>query len=101
VASPTDPAALGWLRAFDLEFSYHHSFFNERLILTPSVSIFNLFNLRNFDSPGTELSGLLTGVPGSINGTSNLVSNPAYRADQFEPGPASSLSARPGQSSGD
>lgn len=81
-APPADPAALGWLKAFDLEISYHHSFFNERLTVTPSVSIFNLFNMGNFDTPLTELGGLLTGNPESINGTSNSRSNPAYRADQ-------------------
>ena len=68
---------LGWLRAFDLEVSYHHSFFNERVTLTPSVSIFNLFNFVNFDSPADILSGALTGVPGSIYGTPpNSEANP-------------------------
>ncbi len=74
-------SSLGWLHAFDLEFSYHHSFFNERLTLTPSVSIFNLFNFRNLDSPINELSGLLTGNSETINGTFN-----ASRADQVGTG---------------
>jgi hypothetical protein len=85
-AAATDPAGLGWLKAFDLEISYHHSFFNERLTITPSVSIYNLFNLRNFDDPINELGGLLTGNPETINGTSTSRSNPAYRADQVGDG---------------
>src|ERR1700728_1284146 len=84
--SVSDPAGLGWLKAVDLEISYHHSFFNERLTITPSVSIYNLFNLRNFDDPINELGGLLTGNPETINGTSTSRSNPAYRADQVGDG---------------
>jgi hypothetical protein len=86
LAPVADQAALGWLKAFDLQVSYHHSFFNERLTLTPSVSVFNLFNLRNFDSPLNELSGTLNGNPESINGTSNSFASPAYRADQIGTG---------------
>jgi hypothetical protein len=83
---PPDPASLAWLRAFDLTVSYHHSFFNERLTITPSVGIFNLFNFVNFDAPLNILSGSLTGSAGSINGTSNDPSSAVYRSDRIGTG---------------
>jgi len=58
-----------WLKAFDMEFSWVGHFWHERLTLTPSVSMFNLFNLSNFDSPANSLIGQLNGGPGSISGT--------------------------------
>jgi hypothetical protein len=39
------------------------------LSLQPSVSFYNLFNFANFNIPGNVLSGILTGSPGSLNGT--------------------------------
>ncbi|MGA8675517.1 MAG: carboxypeptidase regulatory-like domain-containing protein [Candidatus Acidiferrales bacterium] len=58
-----------WLKAFDMEFSWVGHAFHERLAIQPSVSIFNLFNLSNFDSAANALTGQLNGGPGSINGT--------------------------------
>jgi len=60
---------LGWLKAFDLEFSWVGHAFHERLAITPSVSVFNLFNFANFDSAANALTGQLNGNSGSINGT--------------------------------
>jgi hypothetical protein len=60
---------LGWLKAFDLEFSWVGHFFNERLTIQPSVNFYNLFNFSNFDSAANALAGQLSGAPGSINGT--------------------------------
>jgi hypothetical protein len=60
---------LGWLKAFDLEFSWVGHAFNEKLAITPSVSMFNLFNMSNFDSAANALAGQLSGGTGSINGT--------------------------------
>ena len=74
VASPVPSVVpgqvgLGWLKAFDLEFSWVGHAFNEKLAITPSVSVFNLFNLSNFDSAANALGGQLSGGTGSINGT--------------------------------
>jgi carboxypeptidase family protein/TonB-dependent receptor-like protein len=44
--------------------------FKERLRIEPIMEVFNLFNVSNYDSPGSPLSGVLDGSPGSINGTS-------------------------------
>jgi hypothetical protein len=60
---------LGWLKAFDLEFSWVGHFWHERLTLQPSVNFYNLFNFSNFDSAANTLAGQLNGSPGSINGT--------------------------------
>jgi hypothetical protein len=48
------PGALNlpWLRAFDLELAWPIPVFKERVKITPSVSIFNLFNLSNAFLPG-------------------------------------------------
>ena len=50
----------------------------EVITIEPKVAIFNLFNFQNFDPGGNPISGSLTGLPGSVNGTtrdkrSNLV----------------------------
>ena len=60
---------LGWLKAFDLEFSWVGHFLHERLTVQPSVNFYNLFNFSNFDSAANALTGQLNGTPGSINGT--------------------------------
>jgi hypothetical protein len=60
---------IGWLRAFDLEFSWVGHAFHERLSIQPSVSVFNMFNFSNFDSAANTLTGQLSGATGSINGT--------------------------------
>ncbi|HVO59438.1 MAG TPA: carboxypeptidase regulatory-like domain-containing protein [Terriglobales bacterium] len=45
----------------------------ERLSITPSVDVFNLFNVANFDPPNglntATLRGALSGTAGSLNGT--------------------------------
>jgi hypothetical protein len=59
---------LGWLKAFDLEFSWV-GHIKERFTITPSFSVFNVFNFANFDSAANALTGQLNGNAGSINGT--------------------------------
>jgi hypothetical protein len=68
--APVDPGEVGfaWLKTFDVEASWVYHF-RERLTLQPSVSIFNVLNMANFDSPANALTGQLNGGPGSINGT--------------------------------
>jgi hypothetical protein len=41
----------------------------ERFTISPSVGAYNIFNFVNFDLPTSEMSGLLNGSVGSINGT--------------------------------
>jgi hypothetical protein len=56
------------LKAFDFKVSWVHKY-KERLTVEPSVSLFNAFNFANFDLPQSTLNPLLTGAPGSVNGT--------------------------------
>ncbi len=41
----------------------------EGVTVEPQIQFFNLFNRQNFDSPSQPLSGILSGSPGSLNGT--------------------------------
>jgi hypothetical protein len=66
------PGALNlpWLRSFDAELAWPIPILKERLKITPSVSIFNLFNMTNAFLPGNlPLASLLPG------GNGNLASN--------------------------
>ena len=68
---PTAPAGQadnGWLKDLDLNFAWTYKI-AERLELTPGVSFFNVFNFANFDGPKNTLSGILSGAPGTVNGT--------------------------------
>src|SRR2546429_9593551 len=40
----------------------------ERLTIEPQVSVYNLFNRQNFDSPSQPLSGILNGTAGRFYG---------------------------------
>jgi hypothetical protein len=66
--APPGQVNMSWLRTFDSTLSWNYRV-KERLTIIPSVSAFNLFNFVNFDLPTSEMSGLLNGQPGSINGT--------------------------------
>jgi hypothetical protein len=67
---PDDQADMRGMRAFDLTLAWEGKV-KERLVITPSVGFYNLFNFSNFDLPGNALTGSLTGSVGSINGTHN------------------------------
>jgi Carboxypeptidase regulatory-like domain len=62
---------LGWLKTFDMSFTWVGKFHvgEKELSVEPSASFYNLLNFANFDIPGNVLSGILTGGPGSLNGT--------------------------------
>jgi hypothetical protein len=58
----------------------------ERVILEPQIALFNVFNFHNYDPFGNLLSGVLTGNPGSANGTTQQ-----QRANLITPGSASGV----------
>ncbi|MFZ0807948.1 MAG: carboxypeptidase regulatory-like domain-containing protein [Candidatus Sulfotelmatobacter sp.] len=66
--APTGQANMSWLKTLDATIGWQHTFF-ERVTIKPSVGVYNVFNFANFDLPNNMMSGLLTGTPGSINGT--------------------------------
>ena len=77
-APPAREEGLGNMFTFDLKLGWKIKPKWERLTIEPQISIYNLFNRQNFDSPSQPLSGILNGTPGTLNGTtrgdrSNLV----------------------------
>jgi hypothetical protein len=66
--APLGQVGLSWLRSIDCRLAWSHTF-HERLVVSPSVSMFNLANFANFDLPPSVLSPMLNGSPGSVNGT--------------------------------
>ncbi|HLV87507.1 MAG TPA: carboxypeptidase regulatory-like domain-containing protein [Candidatus Sulfotelmatobacter sp.] len=66
--APAGQVNYGWLKAFDTTFSWSHTFF-EKFTIKPGIAFFNLPNFANFDLPTSMMSGLLSGSPGAVNGT--------------------------------
>ena len=58
----------------------------ESFLIEPEVAIFNVFNFQNFDPGGNQLSGVLSGTPGSANGTTR-----GLRTNLVSPGSASGV----------
>ena len=80
-APPAGQVGYGWLKATDFSVSWVGKFFHERLTIQPGVTFYNVFNFTNYDSPANTLVGLLSGEPGSINGTTQ-----ANRTDKIGSG---------------
>jgi len=76
-SAPADQVELDAFSTTDVRFSRVISI-GERLRLEPMVEVFNLFNIGNYDPPGNRLSGILSGAPGSINGTT-----PGTRSNRY------------------
>ncbi len=70
-APPAGQVGLDWLTTFDLRLGWSFRPLRrfERVRIEPTVSIYNLFNNANFDGPSGTISGVLNGLPGSLNGT--------------------------------
>jgi hypothetical protein len=77
--SPVVPGEVGltWLKTFDMSLTWVGKVnIKEREIsIEPSASFYNLLNFANFNIPGNVLSGILTGGPGSLNGTTYASAN--------------------------
>jgi hypothetical protein len=75
--APPGQVNFSWLRSFDLNLGWRYVI-REKFTIEPSVAVFNMFNFANFNLPPNTMSGLLTGTPGSINGTTRL-DNESFR----------------------
>ena len=69
--APQGQVGLTWLRTFDTSLTWvgNVTVKDRAFSIEPSVSFYNLFNFANFNIPGNVLTGILTGGPGSANGT--------------------------------
>ncbi|SPE45360.1 putative TonB-dependent receptor plug [Candidatus Sulfotelmatobacter sp. SbA7] len=72
--APANEANMDWLRALDLSLSWVYKV-KDRFEIHPGISFFNVLNFANFDGPSNPLSGVLSGTPGSVNGTSGQQPN--------------------------
>jgi hypothetical protein len=74
--NPVVPGAVGqaWLRSFDLGLSWGYKL-KDRFEVRPGVTVFNAFNLANFDGVSAPFSSTLDALgaanPGSPNSTTN------------------------------
>jgi hypothetical protein len=66
--APAGESNLGWLKTIDVRLTYPIHLW-EGVVISPSISAFNVFNFGNFDKGINLLSGILNGQPGEINGT--------------------------------
>ena len=69
-AVPQGAVGQSWLRSFDLGLSWGYKF-KDRFEVRPGVTVFNAFNLANFDGVSAPFSSTLDGSVGSPNGTTS------------------------------
>jgi hypothetical protein len=67
--APADQVMLDSYITTDVRVSRPLKFWRQRVVVEPMLEWFNLFNVANYDVPGNKLNAMLTGAPGSINGT--------------------------------
>jgi hypothetical protein len=75
--APPDQVGLDTFSNTDVRISKTFTI-RERVKIQPMMEIFNLFNIANYDPPGSRLDSFLTGAPGSINGTT-----PGNRSNRY------------------
>jgi hypothetical protein len=68
--APFDAVGQTWLRTVDVGVNWSYKI-KETVKIQPGVTIFNVFNLSNFDGPAIPFSSILDGSVGSPNGTTN------------------------------
>ena len=82
--APLQPIGLGWLKTFDMKASYPRKI-GEDLTVEPSISVFNVFNMANFDLPGNTLTGTLAAFGSGPGGAVNSATT-ANRTTRVGPG---------------
>ena len=92
---PAGQVGLGWLKTFDLKFSYPRKI-NETFAVEPSVSLYNAFNNSNFDLPSSTIGATLNLANAACNpsdpahpncnGTINSTTSLEHNANRVLPG---------------
>ena len=90
---PPGQVSMGWLKTFDLKFSYPRKI-GEHFTIEPSVSVFNAFNNGNFDLPGNTMNGILNlasapcnaANPSNCVGSVNSTTSVEHQANRVTPG---------------
>jgi hypothetical protein len=67
--APAGQVCLDWFTTTDIRLSRPIKIGGERVVLEPAWEWFNVLNAANYDLPSERLDGHLSGVVGSINGT--------------------------------
>jgi hypothetical protein len=75
--NPVPQGAVGqaWLRAFDLGLSWGYKY-KDRVEVRPGVTVFNAFNLANFDGVSAPFSTTLDPLGTATAGAPNSTTNP-------------------------
>ena len=67
--APANQVGLDLLLLTDIRLAWNYKVIGERVTISPSWDVFNVFNRSSYDAPANLLSGTLSGQVNSINGT--------------------------------
>jgi hypothetical protein len=67
--APANQVGLDLLLLTDVRLAWRYKTADDRLTISPSWDVFNVFNRSSYDPPANILNGNLTGQPDTINGT--------------------------------
>ncbi len=67
--APANEVGLDLLLLTDVRLGWNYKVIGDRVTLSPSWDIFNVFNRSSYDAPANLLNGTLSGQPGTISGT--------------------------------
>ncbi len=67
--APANQVGLDLLLLTDIRLAWNYKIIGERVTISPSWDVFNVFNRSSYDAPANLLSGTLSGQVNSINGT--------------------------------
>ena len=57
--APSNQLIFPWVKAFDFKLDWVHTF-KDRITITPSIGLYNMFNFANFNLPPGAMTGWLT-----------------------------------------
>ena len=66
--APVGAVGQGWLKTFDVGLNWRYKI-RDKVEVRPGVTFYNVLNQANFDGPAAPFTTVLTGSPGSPNGT--------------------------------